>query len=236
MERSELNKPKNKSSKSIAKNADGSKGELGAKPEGKWVASLPAAPDKEKAKAFADLALNPNVSAASVSELYLKATFSEQHLGSLVESLTDATAKVKGGDLSGCEAMLYGQAQALQDVFVTLARRAANQTQLTQWDAALRMALRAQNQCRMTLETLATIKNPPMIFAKQANFAAGHQQVNNGLHATSDSSRAGNSVIEQDKLLEAVHGKRLDTGTPGTAGGPNQELETLGALDRAAHN
>ena len=42
------------------------------------------------------------------------------------------------------------------------------------------MALRAQNQCRMTLETIATIKNPSVVFAKQANIAAGHQQVNNG--------------------------------------------------------
>ena len=59
--------------------------------------------------------------------------------------------------------MLFGQAQALQDIFVMLARRASNQTKLPQWDAAMRMALRAQNQSRMTLETLATIKNPPVV-------------------------------------------------------------------------
>ena len=40
----------------------------------------------------------------------------------------------------------------------------------------MRMALKAQNQCRMTLETLATIKNPPVVFAKQANTAQGPQQ------------------------------------------------------------
>jgi hypothetical protein len=43
----------------------------------------------------------------------------------------------------------------------------------------MRMAMRAQNQCRMTLETLATIKNPPVVFAKQANINNGGQkQVN----------------------------------------------------------
>jgi hypothetical protein len=39
---------------------------------------------------------------------------------------------------------------------------------------------KAQNQCRMTLETLSTIKNPPVVYAKQANIAHGPQQVNNG--------------------------------------------------------
>jgi hypothetical protein len=125
--------------------------------------------------------------------------------------------------------MLYGQVQALQDISVTLARRAARQDQLPQWDAAIRMAFRAQNQCRMTLETLATIKNPPVVFAKQANFAAGHQQVNNGA-----SARAGKE-ISPNKLLEADHSQRLDTRAPGTAGGADQELETVGAIDGAAH-
>ncbi len=33
----------------------------------------------------------------------------------------------------------------------------------------MRMALRAQSQCRTTLETLAAIKNPPSVYARQAN-------------------------------------------------------------------
>ena len=44
-----------------------------------------------------------------------------------------------------------------------------------------KLALKAQSQCRATLETLAAIKNPPVIFVKQAN---GHQQVNNGVAAS----------------------------------------------------
>ena len=201
-----------------------------AKQLGKLVARFPAPADTEKAKALAELALNPNVSAAAVSVEFLKPTFGDQDLGSLVESLTAATTKVHGGDMSGCEAILFGQAQALQDIFITLARRAANQTQLTQWDAALRMALRAQNQCRMTLETLATIKNPPVVFAKQANFAAGDQQVNNG---AATPSQARESEIEPIRLMGADHGQRLDTRAPGTAGGVNSELETLGAINGA---
>jgi hypothetical protein len=35
------------------------------------------------------------------------------------------------------------------------------------------MAMKAQNQRRMTLETLATIKNPPVLIARQANINNG---------------------------------------------------------------
>lgn len=46
------------------------------------------------------------------------------------------------------------------------------------------MALKAQAQCRATLETLAEIKNPqPTAFLRQANIAYGPQQVNNGVRA-----------------------------------------------------
>lgn len=44
------------------------------------------------------------------------------------------------------------------------------------------MALKAQAQCRATLEALAEIKNPrPVAFVKQANISGEHQQVNNGV-------------------------------------------------------
>ena len=73
------------------------------------------------------------------------------------------------------------------------------------------MAFRAQNQCRMTLETLANIKNPPVVFAKQANISQGHQQINNCVPA----SRAEENKNQQNKLLlEEAHyaGTTLDTG------------------------
>ena len=78
------------------------------------------------------------------------------------------------------EAILCGQAHALQAILMNLARRAVSQEYLKQWEAYLRMAMKAQTQCRMTLETLVTIKNPP-VFARQANINnGGKQQVNNG--------------------------------------------------------
>ena len=54
----------------------------------------------------------------------------------------------------------------------------------------LRLALKAQSQCRATLATLAAVKNPqPVAFVRQANIAHGPQQVNNA--AAAEASRAG---------------------------------------------
>ena len=71
---------------------------------------------------------------------------------------------------------------ALNAMFAELARRAAlNMGQhLDVTDRYLRLALKAQSQSRATIETLAAIKNPPTVFARQMNVAHGPQQVNNG--------------------------------------------------------
>jgi len=97
--------------------------------------------------------------------------------------------------------MLMNQATAMQSLFTRLAERGMGCDSAPAFEVNMRMALRAQNQCRATLETLAAIKNPPVIFAKQANIANGHQQINNGAP-----SRALENESQQSKLLEAQHG------------------------------
>ena len=105
----------------------------------------------------------------------------------------------------------------------------------------LRLALRAQGQCRATLETLGVIKNPPTVFAKQANIAAGPQHVNNTLsvgHSAGGeliSPRAGNHEIEKSKLLEAHEQERLDAGPAGSARACHQTPPPMGTLDRPAN-
>ncbi len=71
-------------------------------------------------------------------------------------------------------------------------------------DRYLRLALKAQSQCRATLETLATIKNPPAVFARQANIAHGPQQVNNNGMMPAGEPRVGARETDKphDKLLE----------------------------------
>ena len=86
---------------------------------------------------------------------------------------------VNDGDLAQVETMLLNQATALQSLFARLVERGMGAELLQHYEAHLRLALRAQAQCTRTLETLAAMKNPPVVIARQANIAQ-QQQVNNG--------------------------------------------------------
>jgi len=103
-------------------------------------------------------------------------------------------------------------------------------------DRYLRLALRAQSQCRATAETLAFMKNPP-VFARQANLAQGLQPVNNVVvqPARDADARARAEHLEggPSKLLEGPH-ERVDSGTSGQAGTRNQGLAAVATLDRPA--
>jgi hypothetical protein len=157
----------------------------------------------------------------------------EADLQELCTDLDKRIDKIKDGDMSSVEAMLFGQAKVLETMFTSLARRAANNDGLKQFQANLTLALKAQAQCRSTLEALAEIKNPrPVQFVKQANMTTGPQQVNNAYAGTPShsgiQSRTGNIQSEQNKLLEADHGNYLDTRAQGTAGRVNQTVEAVG--------
>jgi hypothetical protein len=96
-------------------------------------------------------------------------------------------------------------------------------------DTLLRLGMKAQSQCRSTIEALAEIKNPSHVtFAKQANIANGPQQVNNGVAA-----RAENGQFQQNKLLEHTNGERLDIRTQGSAIGADTTLAAVGAVNGA---
>jgi hypothetical protein len=110
-------------------------------------------------------------------------TFGELSLTDCAMALKQTAQELNGGDLSAAVAMLAAQSVALNAMFGELARRASLNmgTHLDVTDRYLRLALKAQGQCRATLETLAAIKNPPVVFARQANINnGGQQQVNNG--------------------------------------------------------
>lgn len=103
----------------------------------------------------------------------------------LMDQLRGQASAVNRGDLSQAEAMLMNQATALQSLFARLAERGMSCDLAPAFESNMRMALRAQSQCRATLETLAAIKNPPVIYARQANVTTGPQQINNGTGAPS---------------------------------------------------
>ena len=148
----------------------------------------------------------------------------------LINCLRDQAAVVNGGDLALTEAMLMNQATTLQSLFSRLIERGMGCDHYPGFEANLKMALRAQSQCRATLETLAAIKNPPVVFARQANVTTGPQQINNGKAVR---SRALENESQQTQLLRVDHGQRLDTGTTGAAIGVDTHLATVGEIHRA---
>jgi len=81
-------------------------------------------------------------------------------------------------------------------------------------------------------ETLAAIKNPPTVSARQANIANGPQQVNNGVPALPEAPRArALSESAPTELLEG-HVERVDSGAPGAAGSSDPVLEAVAVLNR----
>jgi hypothetical protein len=157
----------------------------------------------------------------------------EVDLTELVKDLQTKVDLVKDGDMKPVEAMLYGQAMALQTIFTNLARRSAINAgeYIDAADKYMRLALKAQSQCRATLETLAEIKNP-MPYIKQANIANGPQQVNNGKSTQYAQAHApaGNSQTLQNELLEHQHGDYLDTRAQGQTVGADTHLEAVGTV------
>lgn len=164
------------------------------------VLAVEVAPGQTIEKLTADATVNPALNAAFVVDTYRANILSnEVEMVSLVEALRASMDKSAAGDLSGLEAMLIGQATALQTIFVSLAKRAHHQQYQRHLEAFLGLALKAQAQSRATIQAVIDLKFPRQAtFVKQANIAHGPQQVNNGPNL----SGAEKSESEPIKLLD----------------------------------
>jgi hypothetical protein len=206
-----------------------------AKPVNRNAVELVALPSETPARTVARCVLDPATTAAGTLNRLYRTVSQEGNVNGYIAELQHQAHAVNAGDLSRPEAMLTTQAQSLDGLFHSLTNWALNHVKeggnAAYFETCMRLALKAQSQSRATVETLAAIKNPPVVYARQANFAAGHQQVNNGVQTS------GAREIESPptKLLEAEHGERLDTGATGATGGANQAMETVGAINGTAH-
>lgn len=182
-------------------------------------------PDKPRRSKPHEIVLSSNTQNA-VGILSWSKFAGEADLQELCNDLGKETVNVvQDGNMKPIEAMLYQQAKTLETMFTSLVRRAANNDGLKQFQCNLTLALKAQAQCRATLEALAEIKNPrPVQFVKQANMTTGPQQVNNGVQHP---PRTETFESEPNKLLEADHGQRMDIGTQGSTGRVNQAVEAV---------
>lgn len=202
----------------------------GAKPEG--TLQVTERKDVSRERQLADIALDPLFGGAALSTTFTKGTFGATDLTATYEGLIDRAKAIRGNKLGSAEDMLTAQAAALNAMFLEMARRSgANMGEYIQAaETYMRLALKAQAQCRATLETLANIKNPPVVYARQANITNGPQQVNNGVSA----SPASDQASPPNELLETEHGKRLELGTARAAVGGDPALEAVGAIDGTA--
>lgn len=192
-------------------------------------ATPPATTPGERTMEPHDLVLSPTIQSAVGVHAWSK-QFGEVNLADLIHKEREQVKKVLDGDMSSVEAMLYGQAMTLQTIFTNLARKAQAQEYLKQFQVNLTLALKAQAQCRATLEALAEIKNPrPVLITKQANISGGHQQVNNGSQPTQAQQQmegASHSLQPQAALT-----------APGPTQGvfrPGAEIQTAGNAAQAA--
>lgn len=187
--------------------------------------------------AKAKAALSPSINAAIATDSYQRNLLGDDvALMDLADVLTIQAKQVQAGDLSGLEAMLVGQATALQSIFTSLVRRAQIQTQQKNLEAFLSLGLKAQAQSRATVQALVELKYPRQVaFVKQTNVTHGLQQVNNGASfppASRTYAHVNENQTQQTELLEdgTNGGTYLDTGTTKAAGRGDTALETVGAV------
>lgn len=140
----------------------------------------------------------------------------------LVGELEDQLDQLNSGETDRAESILCSQAHTLDALFNSLLRRALANVTEGYFEAGqkyLRLALRAQSQCRATVDCLVGIGQPVI---RQTNIAHGHQQVNNYCDEN-----------PPNELLEEKHSERLEAGKTEKASETNPQLEPMGEIHRA---
>lgn len=197
--------------------------------------SIEPKPGRTEGQANADLVMWPEVNAGYIMDAFNWT--GQQDVSGVVASMRDITARVKAGDLTDVEAMLMSQATTLQTLFTFFTHLAKQQTGLPQFQAYMTTALKTQNQCRTTLQTLLELKFPrTTAFVKQANITSGPQQINNGINPEPVDTHTQETETEQSKLsLEDTRHERkaLDIRAETTTGGTDKKMETLEPVHRA---
>ncbi len=198
----------------------------------------PAVDGMTEEKALARAALNPATKAVLLAKNFAAAVPADRlNSTELLIELMSIGRKAKEGDLGGIEAMLATQAYTLDAMFCSLAMRAkANMGEYTKAaEMYMRMALKAQSQCRATAETLTMMKNPQP-YIRQANLA-NQMQVNNGQAAnfatnTHTPAQAREISSDPNELLSGGGHEAVDCRRTAAAGGADPHLAAVEKIDR----
>lgn len=155
--------------------------------------------DKSKNRQFAEISLSAPVLNALTTQNYSQRLMGEIDITEAVSVMRDKVSKVNTGDLTELEATLTAQTVSLDAIFNELAKRAIGSDTMSKLEIYLRLSLKAQSQCARSIEVLAAMKNPPIVYAKQANISHGNQQVNND--GNPNASHTEKKINQPNELL-----------------------------------
>lgn len=186
--------------------------------------------DETGEQAIAKAAISPSLNSAQVVDAYQGNILGgDVELDALIEMLQRSMDESCSGNTKSLESMLIGQANALQTIFVSLAKRAQCQQYQRNFESFLALALKAQSQSRSTIQAVIDLKYPRQsTYVNQANIANGPQQVNNGM------SNVEISKFRENELLDEVEIGRtkMDSGATRQAKGRHQKVAAMVAVNR----
>jgi hypothetical protein len=137
---------------------------------------------ESEGKTLARVIIAPGLRHAHVASLFGGELFGDHAKPSImnsVEVMEDAMAKAQEGDKSLASKLLATQALALDGIFTEMARRSGNNMgqYLDASERYMRLALKAQANCRATLETLAKLHQPREQTVKHVHVNEGGQAI-----------------------------------------------------------
>ena len=194
---------------------------------------------KTRERQITELGLSPVVSNAITTMNFSKAAYGEINITDAIDILREKNARINAGDLSDVEATLSAQAVTLNTMFNELARRAALNMgeHMNATEMYMRLAFKAQSQCRTTLETLAEIKYPKAAtFVRQQNVAYQQQVNNEGMNIPTNTRTPahahGKKENPANELLSEADHEKVDSRGTGETIRANSPVETMGAINR----
>jgi hypothetical protein len=128
------------------------------------------------------------------------------------------------GDMSQVENMLFSMSHTLQSTFSHYLQLASATSNVNTADSLIRIALKAQNQCRQSLATLGDLKNPKRAtFIKQQNNLL--QQINK--------ENSEKTICNQNKQSRLEHEQSLDRRTLQGTIQADSRVEAVGEVHRS---
>ncbi len=156
--------------------------------------------DETGAQAFARELLQPTLKGAAAASAYTDKMFGGAlelpGLGDYADHIEKVTAQAANGDVAMASKILAAQAITLDGMFAELARRAAiNMGEYaTASERYGRLALKAQSNCRATLEALAKLHQPREQTVRHVHVTEGGQAiVANQFHHHAGGAKNGKS-------------------------------------------